>query len=501
MNLFLIVLTIKLEIALISRRQSRYLVKIISLFLLFSLSKLCPGQDYHYWSEQFGGEATMMGGAVIASGTDNSMVFYNPGRIGFINSNSISISANVYKVQMTKFRNALGQKNDVGYNRYAFYPQVLARMIPISKSSQWRLGVGLFTRYNSRLLFHEKIVTNYDALPSQPGNELFIGSTDYSNDFNEQWGMVSVAHQLNQSWSIGLSTIAAYRYQYYRSSSEGLSLVNDASATLMSLKTSTDLLYVNWRLLWKFGLAWQQGRWKAGLTITTPTINLYGDADVQSEIVVGGLKALVPSSQIDNLIISDRQERKAIHYKHPLSIGFGLSYEAERYKIELATEYFFQISKYHILSSDPRITIYPAGALPLNDRYLPIVDVLGYNKPLLNLSLGTRYKVSNTYSLYSSLRTDFNNYSNPEYLDDGINLWGREWDLYHLVIGGSRLKNNDMIHVGVEITAGMKSDLRMLSDYNSPVMANLLFSEAERKMKGTDLGFSLIIGYTYSFSK
>ena len=132
---------------------------------------------------------------------------------------------------------------------------------------------------------------------------------------------------------------------------------------------------------------------------------------------------------------------------------------------------------------------------------MPIVDVLGYNKPLLNLSLGTRYKVSNTYSLYSSLRTDFNNYSNPEYLDDGINLWGREWDLYHLVIGGSRLKNNDMIHVGVEITAGMKSDLRMLSDYNSPVMANLLFSEAERKMKGTDLGFSLIIGYTYSFSK
>lgn len=120
---------------------------------------------------------------------------------------------------------------------------------------------------------------------------------------------------------------------------------------------------------------------------------------------------------------------------------------------------------------------------------------------MLNISLGTRYKVSNTYSLYSSLRTDFNNYSNPEYLDDGINLWGREWDLYHLVIGGSRLKNNDMIHVGVEITAGMKSDLRMLSDYNSPVMANLLFSEAERKMKGTDLGFSLIIGYTYSFSK
>lgn len=117
--------------------------------------------------------------------------------------------------------------------------------------------------------------------------------------------------------------------------------MNDASATLMSLKTSTDLLYVNWRLLWKFGLAWQQGRWKAGLTITTPTINLYGDADVQSEIVVGGLKALVPSSQIDNLIISDRQERKAIHYKHPLSIGFGLSYEAERYKIEIATEYFF----------------------------------------------------------------------------------------------------------------------------------------------------------------
>ncbi len=477
------------------------MVKLISFSLLFSSGKICIGQDYHYWSEQFGGEATMMGGAILASGSDNSMVFYNPGRTGFINSNSISISANVYKIQMTKFQNALGQKNDVGYNRYAFYPQVLARMIPLAKNSQWHLGVGLFTRYNSRLLFHEKIVTTYDALPLLSGNELFIGSTDYSNDFNEQWGVVSVAHQLNQSWSIGLSTIAAYRYQYYRSSSEGLSLVDDASASLVSLKTSTDLLYVNWRLLWKLGLAWQEGRWKAGLTITTPTINLYGDADVQSEIVIGGLKALVPTSQIDNLIISDRQERKPIHYKHPLSIGFGLAYEANHYKLELGAEYFFQISKYHILSSEPRITIYPGGALPLNDRYLPIVDVLGYNKPLLNVSLGYRYEVSDIYSLYSSFRTDFNNYSNPEFNDGGINLWGREWDLYHLVIGGSRLKDKEMIHIGVEITAGMKSDLRMLSDYNSPVMANLLFSEAERKMEGTDLGFSLIIGYTYSFSK
>ena len=481
--------------------SSKGVIKLVGL-LWFCFETLTSGaQDYHYWNEQFGGDASLMGGAVLASGEDNSMIYYNPGRLGFISSNSISISANVYKIQMTKFVNALGDKNDVGYNRYAFYPQVLARMIPLSSNTKWRLGAGLFTRYNSRLLFHEKEVTQYDALPAQIGTELFIGSVDYSNDFNEQWGVVSLAHLINDNWSIGISTIAAYRYQYYRSSNEGLCMADDSTGTLLSVRSSTDLLYVNWRLLWKLGLAWQKGRWKVGMTITTPTINLFGDADVQSEIVIGHLKSLVPSSQIDNLVVSDRQERKPIHYKQPLSIGLGVAYQDDRLLLEVAGEYFFPISKYRILASEPRITIYPAGTIPLNDRYLPIVDVIGQNQSLLNISVASRYRITEAYSIYSSFRTDFNNYVNPDYTDDGIVLWGREWDLYHLVIGGSRFKERDMIHVGVEVTAGMKTGLRILSEYNTPNMANLLFSEKERKMKGTDLGFSLIIGYTYSFSR
>ena len=55
-------------------------------------------QDYHYWSEQFGAESHLMGGAVVAGVRDNSAIFYNPGAVGFIEGNSVSVNANIYKV-------------------------------------------------------------------------------------------------------------------------------------------------------------------------------------------------------------------------------------------------------------------------------------------------------------------------------------------------------------------------------------------------------------------
>ena len=58
-------------------------------------------QDYHYWSEQFGATATLLGGAVIAGVRDNSALYYNPGTLGFIEGNSISVTATLYKLQRT----------------------------------------------------------------------------------------------------------------------------------------------------------------------------------------------------------------------------------------------------------------------------------------------------------------------------------------------------------------------------------------------------------------
>ena len=39
-------------------------------------------QDDHYWSQQYGAESTLMGGAMVGGAGDNSAVYYNPGSAG-----------------------------------------------------------------------------------------------------------------------------------------------------------------------------------------------------------------------------------------------------------------------------------------------------------------------------------------------------------------------------------------------------------------------------------
>ncbi|MBK6273417.1 MAG: hypothetical protein IPF58_01410 [Saprospirales bacterium] len=38
----------------------------------------------HYWSQQYGAENTLLGGACIAGARDNSAMYYNPAGLGFV---------------------------------------------------------------------------------------------------------------------------------------------------------------------------------------------------------------------------------------------------------------------------------------------------------------------------------------------------------------------------------------------------------------------------------
>jgi hypothetical protein len=68
------------------------------IILLFLSSSLCQAQDNHYWSQQYGAESTLLGGAMVAGANDNSAIYYNPGSLGFIVNPSLSIDANVYRM-------------------------------------------------------------------------------------------------------------------------------------------------------------------------------------------------------------------------------------------------------------------------------------------------------------------------------------------------------------------------------------------------------------------
>jgi hypothetical protein len=70
-------------------------MKILVFLAGMALHFYATAQDTHYWTHQFGTRSALMGGAVVGGTRDNSMIFYNPAAVSFIDSSSLSINANI----------------------------------------------------------------------------------------------------------------------------------------------------------------------------------------------------------------------------------------------------------------------------------------------------------------------------------------------------------------------------------------------------------------------
>ena len=62
-----------------------------------SLAPLAWPQDSHYWTNQYGSRATLLGGAVIGSVLDLSGTYYNPGGMSLVEKPHTLMAANVFQ--------------------------------------------------------------------------------------------------------------------------------------------------------------------------------------------------------------------------------------------------------------------------------------------------------------------------------------------------------------------------------------------------------------------
>jgi len=472
---------------------------IVALFVAcFSLT----AQDYHYWSEQFGAKSDLLGGAVIAGVRDNSALYYNPGAIGFIEGNSISVTATIYKFQRTKIRNGVGEGLDFHYNRYAYYPQLISGMIDAFKDDRFKMSYTLLSRYNSRMRFNKRAKTEIEFTEPSPGTEYYLGTFEYTNEFTEQWGGVGLGYRISDNFSIGITTFVSYRYQTYRNSISATGIpVIDSTYYIASLASNQDVLFVNWKLFWKIGVAWDWGKWKLGITLLTPSLNIYGDADVQQDFASYNLGTFYGTGQNIDFIATDRQEYLWMHYKSPLSIGLGLKHVAKRAEVEISMEYFFSIAEYEMINAEASPVIYPKNIY--NDAIgdIKFVSVRGWANDVFNIAIGWKQELNEKFDLLTGFRTDFNNFRDQDReLEEGFIMKGRTWDIYHLSVGSTMKFGQSEITAGFQYIFGGGKDLLQYANFTDRGESGMEFlGEPQYTMQATDHGLVLIIGYTYYF--
>ena len=141
---------------------------VISLVII-SGSEICVNaQDDHYWSQQYGAESTLLGGAMVGGAGDNSAVYYNPGALAFITNPSLSIDANVYRMDKTLITDGAGNGLNLNSAQISIYPQIISGMLKLVKNERFRFSYTLLTRNHNNILMNTRYTS--EASTNDPEN-------------------------------------------------------------------------------------------------------------------------------------------------------------------------------------------------------------------------------------------------------------------------------------------------------------------------------------------
>jgi long-subunit fatty acid transport protein len=473
---------------------SYYLILIC--LLLGSVDPLFS-QDTHYNSNQFGARSALLGGAIIGDVNDNTGVFYNPAGLGFMDTATLSINGNAYQIENIKIENALGQKKDFKSSHLGSVPLFVGGML---RKGEKRLKIG-FTVMSS-VNFQFKATARIDDTEDiagdleSPGKEEFIGQSSVNTKVSELLFGLGGGYKLNDNWSVGLSNLFTVRSVSYNRTTIARFFLNQPDFPLVSSSFSRNADYFNVRYAAKIGLNYRKNRFSAGLTVTSPSLNLFGTGTVAVDII--GNNILYEGSRTD-ILANDRQEKLKSKFKSPLAAGLGANYTFGRSQIGVALNYHGSTKIYDILRANPSDFIRPVS---LNAQ-LGSADFLRVKtgaKQVFNFAVGYEYALKPNMTLSGSIRTD-NSYFDKN-LDTtlGIRPDVTTWNIYHIAMGTTFTRGRSKMSIGLVYSTG--KDDRKKSDGNleNPSENNLLQgSTTITKAKYNSIGF--ILGYAFVFKK
>jgi hypothetical protein len=470
-------------------------------FLSLIISEINPvsGQDDHYWSQQYGAESTLLGGAMVGGASDNSAIYYNPGSLAFITNPSLSIDANVYRMDKTIITDGAGNGLNLNSAQISIYPQIISGMLKLVKDDRIKFSYTLLTRNHNNILMNTRYTSTAPANdPENPDIEAttYVGAYDYVNQLDEQWLGIGAGYRLSDKLGIGATLFGIYRGQTYQVTNYTREVNNaDPYNTFGTVTNDEAIKYTSVRMLAKLGMAYIPGNWKFGLTLTTPSFGIYSTGSIQREnsnIIVSEN----PEDMKENFLIMDSKSGLTANYKHPLSIAFGIDYQMRKTRIVFSAEYFSRINAYHLLEPSSEPLVYPISYLdsaslkPVIDSYLHVENA---SRPVFNAGVGLSQRVFKQFSILLGACTDFTSYDNAPEADELLHGSGG-FDIYHFSVGSSYHKQKHTVTVGFSYAITPSEHIPPYTIINQT-------PEFTEKALLSGRSYSIVLGYTYFFAR
>ncbi len=471
--------------------------KFLAVVFYLLLTIVTSGQDYHYWSEQYGGEASLLGGAALAGLGDNSSVFYNPAAMAFQHyKEKLSISANAYRLRYVTMNHGLGPDKHFSNFNMMINPQLIAGMINFKKAPRFHLSYALITKNTYHFKVNTQVSFVDDILSSEIGDEYFVGNYEYENSLLDQWAGFGIAYQFTDHFSVGLSHFGIYRsYKYHNNIELSAFPLDTAYHHISEFRSSINFDYWNVSGIVKLGFIWNYEKITIGLTGTSPNFGIAGSANMQRIFKIVNLDFVTDN----DFAVIDRKEGMKSHYKYPGSIGVGMNLVlSDKMTTYVSSEYFFSLEEYYVFSSSDHPVSYPELSEPEIEHIFgdaPFISFIESSKQVINIGVGINYKLKDQLSVLSGFRTDFNHNALGDFELERVVAEAIDWNMYHFSIG-IRKGGKKALTTGIEFSFSPETKTRAFANLAEPDEDNTLVGDNQIDATARQLGIKFIISYT-----
>jgi hypothetical protein len=406
----------------------------VSTMVLFGIGPTkARAQDSQYWTQQYGPVAELLGGVVVGSTRDLSATFYNPGALSL--TKDPSLLASVQSFEATKIK-ATSTTPVIDFQDTSVRPSpsLFAFALPRSWTGSHTLAISSLTRQDFDLR-----VDNWQVTPTAKGGAESL----FDQSLTESWFGLSWAHKAGEQFGLGVTTYVAYRGQRTRKEVSGAGAVSPSQGGAGLLIEDFD--YSNYRLLWKAGLATHRESWDLGLTVTTQSVRLFGSGE--ASYVNASISGDPNGSEA--AVAVQHQDSLTSRYESPWSVAGGGAYRKGQNSFHATVEWFDKVGGYDVLDTSSFASSASAAGL--------VKRLHSQAKSVVNFGLGYERRVSERFSYYGALTSDFT-YADKG--DSGSSALST-WDIYHVTAGTSLMVGNVKVTMGAAYAFG--SDTRSVS--------------------------------------
>jgi hypothetical protein len=395
-------------------------------------------QDNHYWNNQYGSRAELIGGLVVGGILDLSATYYNPGSLGFVDEPSLILTNDAWEYIGYDFEDILPQGVDLNPSRVRPAPSMFAIQIPL-KETKHRLAVSALSRYSFELNADGRRYVTPEEIESDGRNPSTLEATARYR-LSEGWVGVSWAHPLGSKVGIGATMYGAGRGQSARTQVIGQTV--GPGSSVGSAHRINEVSYWHIRLLWKVGVSADLGPLGLGINVTTPSIGLFGDGKV---IFNEGVTAADPDVGTVGEIAATDQSKLPTTYRSVAAIAGGASYRIGNTKAFVTTEYFDDAETYSVLEAEEFIGQTSGDTMS--------ADVAYGLDAVLNWGVGVEQEFGERYHAYAAFFVD-----NSAFQGDALSrLAATSWDIRHITAGGAVRFNNFDVTLGMSYGFGQDS--------------------------------------------